>query len=287
MIKITADSTCDLSSEILEKLNITLTPLYILVGDEMFRDGVDIKPVDIFRYVDEQGKTCKTAAVNVYDYVCFFEDLSAKHEAVIHICIGSGFSSCYQNAVIAAQDFDNVYVIDSRNLSTGSGHIVYEAALMAQEGLEPSEICRRLEELIPRVDTSFVIDRVDYLYKGGRCSGLEAIGARVLKIKPCIEVIDGKMTVGRKYRGSFESCLEKYVKDRLFGNQDIDYSRIFITHSFCPKPTVDKVKEAVRRYADFEEILETDAGCTVSSHCGPYTLGILYMRKSKKEKPMG
>lgn len=285
MIKITADSTCDLSPEILEKMDITLKPLYILVDDKTFQDGVDIKSEDIFRYVDEEGKTCKTAAANVFDYKRLFAEFSPKYEAVIHISLGSGFSSCYQNAVIAAQDFDNVYVVDSRNLSSGSGHVVYEAALMAREGIEPLEICHRLEELVPKVDASFIIDRLDYLYKGGRCSGLEVIGTRILRIKPCIEVIDGKMIVGRKYRGSFESCLEKYVKDRLFGNQDIDYSRIFITHTMCSEQTVAKVKEAVRRYADFEEIIETSAGCTVSNHCGPNTLGILYKRKNKKINP--
>lgn len=283
MIKITADSTCDLSPEIIEKMDITLTPLYILVDDKTFQDGVDIRPQDVFRYMEKEGKTCRTAAVNVFDYARIFADLASKYDAVIQICIGSEFSSCYQNASIAAQDFKNVYVIDSRNLSTGSGYIVYEAALMAREGIEPEEICRRLEEIIPMVDTSFVIDQLDYLYKGGRCSGLEAVGAKILQIKPCIEVLDGKMVVGKKYRGSFELCLEKYVKDRLQSVKDIDCSRIFVTYSTCPEETVDKVKEAIRRYGDFKEIIETRAGCTVSSHCGPNTLGIIFKRQKRKE----
>jgi DegV family protein with EDD domain len=282
MIKITADSTCDLSPEILIDRGITLMPLCILVDDKAFRDGVNITPADIFRYVDEKGKTCKTAAVNVYEYEHFFSEFSPKNEAVIHICIGSGFSYCYQNATQAAQNFANVYVIDSRNLSSGSGHIVYDAASMAKDGVEPKEICRRLEETITRVDASFVIDRLDYLHKGGRCSGLEAIGAKLLQIKPCIEVIDGKMKVGKKYRGSFETCLEHYVKDRLYIKQDIDCSRVFITHPMCSAQTVAKVKEVIRQYAHFDEIIETQTGCTVANHCGPNTLGILFKRKYTK-----
>lgn len=282
MIKITADSTCDLSQDILDDMDITLTPLHILVDDNTFRDGIDITPTDIFRYVDDEGKVCKTAAVNLYEYECLFSELSSKYEAVIHINISTSFSSCYQNAVMAAEKFDNIYVIDSRNLSSGSGHVVYEAALMAKSGESVESICDRLEELIPKVDASFVIDRMDYLYKGGRCSGIEAVGARMLQIKPCIEVIDGKMRVGKKYRGSFERALKSYVKDRLQDEENIDFSRVFITHPMCSSQTVDMVKELLRDYGRFEEIIETPAGCTVSSHCGPNTLGILYKRKNKK-----
>ena len=278
MIKITADSTCDLSEEIIKAMNITLIPLHIIVGDQVFRDGVDITPQDIFRKVEQENQVCKTSAVNVYQYVSIFEEFAAQYEAVIHICISSEFSTCYQNACLAASHFNNVYVIDSRNPSTGSGHIVYDAALMAKEGKAPAEICQTLEMTIPKVEASFVIDRLDYLHKGGRCSGLEAVGAKILNIKPCIEVVDGKMKVGKKYRGSFEHCLEHYVKDRLSNRSDIDYSRIFITHPMCSEKTVAKVKELVRHYGIFEEVIETRAGCTVSSHCGPNTLGILFKR---------
>lgn len=282
MIKITADSTCDLSPKILEEFDISLMPLHVLIDNEDFRDGIDITPKDIFKYVGEQGKTCKTAAVNTFEYENFFEELAPKYDAIIHVSLGSGFSSCYQNAKIAAEKFENVYVVDSANLSTGSGHVVYEAALWAKEGKDPKEIVDYLEKLVPKVDASFVIDRMEYLRKGGRCSGMEAFGATLLKIKPSIEVVDGKMIVGKKYRGNFERCLEHYVKDRLENNDDIDYSRLFITHSYCSPETVQKVKEAVEKYTNFEEIIETTAGCTISSHCGPNTLGILYMRKSKK-----
>ncbi|HHT35843.1 MAG TPA: DegV family protein [Firmicutes bacterium] len=283
MIKITADSTCDLSAEILERFGIEIVPLHVVVDTEDYRDGVDITPIGIVNRVENEGQICKTAAVNAFEYQEFFSKLASKYDAVIHINLGSQFSSCYQNANIAAQEFDNVYVIDSQNLSTGHGHVVYEAALMAEQGLSAPEICSKLEELIPRVDASFVISKLDYLYKGGRCSGLEAFGARLLKIKPCIEVVDGEMVVGKKYRGSFERSLELYVKDRLADKDEIDYSRVFITHCLCSEQIIQKVKDTVKTYADFEEIIVTEAGSTITCHCGPDTLGILYLRKGRKQ----
>lgn len=279
MVKITADSTCDLSSEILEKLEVSISPLGIVVDDITYHDGVDIFPADVFRFVETEEKTCKTSAVNVYEYDAMFREYASKYDAVIHICIGSGFSACYQNARVAAEEYDNVYVIDSQNLSSGSGHIVYEAAKMAKEGCGAKEICERLEYLIPRVEASFVIDRLDYLYKGGRCSALAMLGANLLQLKPCIEVIDGKMMVGKKYRGRFDACLESYVNDRLSGRGDIVYERVFITHPMCTSETVAKVRETIGRLAPFQHIIETNAGCTVSNHCGPNTLGILFIRK--------
>ncbi|NBJ14791.1 MAG: DegV family protein [Dehalobacter sp. 4CP] len=282
MVKITADSTCDLSADMLENLRITVMPLIVLIDGKTFYDGVDIMPADIFRYVDLEGKTCKTAAVNTYEYESFFRRFSSEYEAVIHICLGSGFSSCYQNATMAAEKFDNVYVLDSQNLSSGSGHAVYEAALMALNGAGAHEICRSLEDLISRVDASFVIEQLDYLHKGGRCSGIELLGTKMLQIKPCIEVVNGEMIVGKKYRGSFDRCLDQYVKDKLYNKQNIDYSRVFITHPMCSAKTIEKVKAAVCQYACFDSVIETPAGCTVSSHCGPHTLGILFKRTDKK-----
>ncbi|MCE5207437.1 MAG: DegV family protein [Chloroflexi bacterium] len=283
MIKISTDSINDLSPEILSTFDIALAPLHILVDDKDFRDNVDITPADIFRYVDEERKFSKTAAVNAYEYVNLFEELSPKNDAVIHISLSSECSSCYQNAVLAARSFQNVHVVDSRNFSSGIGMAVYDAALMARDGLEPEEICRRLvEDVIPRVDFSFVIDRLDYLYKGGRCSGIEAIGAKMLNIKPCIEITGGRLSVGKKYRGNFDRCLEKYVEDRLSDRQNIDYSKIFVTHPMCTGQTVERVKETIRRCGDFDEIIETRAGCTTSSHSGPFTLGVIFKRKNTK-----
>ncbi|MCL2747921.1 MAG: DegV family protein [Oscillospiraceae bacterium] len=280
MIKITADSVCDLTPAILEELDITLVPLYIHAGDQVFRDGVDITPEEVFRFAETHGKLCRTGALNSEEYKDFFAPLASRYESVIHINIGQHFSICHQNACVAAREFTNVYVLDSQNLSSGSGHLVYDAALMARDGVGAQEICRRIQEEAPLVDASFVIDRLDYLYKGGRCSGLEAIGARLLSIKPCIEVADGKMRVGKKYRGSFELCLERYVEDRLRLREgdSIDKSRLFITHPACSPETVARVREVVAKLATFEEIIETRAGCTISSHCGPKTLGVLFKR---------
>ncbi len=157
--------------------------------------------------------------------------------------------------------------------------MVYDAALMAKEGLDPKDICKKLEETVSKIEASFVIKSLDYLHKGGRCSSITVLGANILNLKPCIEVTDGKMTVGKKYRGNFEHCIENYVKDRLEGRTDIDYSRVFITHPMCPEEVVNRAKETILKYANFDEIIETRAGCTISCHCGPNTLGILFKRK--------
>ncbi|MER2126357.1 DegV family protein [Solibacillus sp.] len=279
MIKITADSTCDLSPELLEKYDISLAPLHVLIDEDDYLDGVNITPKDIFHYVSVENKTCSTAAINTYEYEQFFEPFTKQYDAIIHLNIGSAFSSCHQNARLAAQNFDNIIVIDSKNLSTGSGLLVVEAAELARKGCAAKEIEARILASIPEVEASFVIDKMDYLKRGGRCSSLEAFGATLLKIKPSIEVANGKMEVGKKYRGQFATSLEKYVKDRLQNRTDIDQSRIFITHPDCPEELVEQVKSMIQREMQFDEILVTNAGCTVSTHCGPSTLGILFKRK--------
>ncbi|MDR2533148.1 MAG: DegV family protein [Oscillospiraceae bacterium] len=280
MVKIISDSTCDLSPEILSECDITLTPLYITSGDDEFRDGVDVKPADVFRMVDKENRTCKTAAVNVFDYQKVFEEYSSKYDEVIQICISRGFSICYQNAQLAAAEFPNVRVVDSRNLSSGSGYLVYDAAIMAKEGKSADEICKYLEENKAMMNCSFVIDRLDYLHKGGRCSGVALISTKILGIKPCIEVADGAMRVGKKYRGKFEKCLEVYVKERLADINNIDLKRVFITHPMCAPETVELARTAIKKHAEFETIIETQAGCTVSNHCGPNTLGIIFKQKT-------
>lgn len=277
-IKITSDSTCDLTPALLEQYGVTVLPLYVTTGDLTRRDGVDVSPADLFAYVAQTGKLPSTAAVNVADYQACFAALSPNYDAVIHITISSDFSSCYQNASIAAEGFDNVYVVDSRNLSTGHGHVVVEGALAARRGLSAPEIVAYLRDLAGRVEASFVVDKLDYLVKGGRCSSAVALGANLLQLKPCIEVVDGKMRVGKKYRGSFEKALLNYVTDRLRGRDDLCLDRVFITHTPTARQTVDAVKEKVGSLAPFRDILETDAGATIACHCGPNTLGILFIR---------
>lgn len=278
-IRITSDSTCDLSPDYLRAHRVELLPLYTMKGGETFRDGVDIHPQDIFDHVAAGGDLCSTAANNVSDYQELFARLLPECDAIIHIDISADFSSCYQNACVAASELPNVYVVDSRNLSSGHGHIVCEAVNMAEEGkLSPQEIVARLNELTSRVEASFLIDRLDYMVKGGRCSMVAALGANLLHLKPCIEVIDGKMKVVKKYRGSYEKCILNYVRDRLQNRDGLVYDRIFITHTPVEDGLVDKVRAAIQECAPLPHIIETQAGCTVSCHCGPGTLGILFIR---------
>lgn len=278
-IKITADSTCDLSAKLIAEHDIFIVPLYVTKEGKSYKDGLEIVPQDIFDYVDAGNDPCKTAAVSVGDYVDIFAPFAKEYDAVIHLNISAEFSSCYQNACIAAEEFDNVYPVDTRNLSTGSGLVVLEAARLAREGLDAKEIVEQLKEYVHKVEASFLIDKLDYLKKGGRCSALAALGANLLSLKPCIEVVDGKMQVGKKYRGSYEKSLLSYVKERLSGREDLDESLIFLTYTQCSEETISAVEQAIRENSRFAVIEKTTAGCTISSHCGPNTLGILFVKK--------
>jgi len=285
-VKIISDSTCDLTKEILDRYDIAVTPLFIISktgeSEQEFRDKVDIQPEDLFRMVETEKKSCRTAAVNVFDYEKIFAEYSKQYDAVIQICIGQGFSACFQNATIAAADFDNVYVVDSRSLSTGQGYLVHEAGILAKEGKSAKEIVLELNQIALRMNTSFVINTLDYLHKGGRCSLAKLIASKLLNIKPCIEVADGAMRVGSKYTGKFEPSLDKYVAERLnAAKNNIDLKRIYITHTTCSAEVVEQVKAAIEKYAGFAQIIETRAGCTISNHCGPNTLGIIFKQESE------
>lgn len=278
-IKVTADSTCDLSPALLAAYDVTLASLYVNIGEKTYRDGVDIQPDDVFEAFEKDALLAKTAAVSIEDYSELFTRYTQRGDSVIHINISSEFSSSYQNACLAAKEMDNVYVVDSRNLSSGSGHLVLMAVELARKGLSAQEIVQRLEIAKSKVEASFVINTLTYLYKGGRCSALAALGANMFRLKPCIEVRDGKMDVGKKYRGSVKKAILHYVEDRLEDRRDLDTSRIFITHTGCCEEIVEAVRQKIIALQPFTEILETRAGCTVSSHCGPNTLGILFLRK--------
>lgn len=278
-IKITSDSTCDLTKELLNRYDITIIPLYVLKDGKPYQDGVTIVPEDIYRHVEQGGKLCNTAAVNVYDYEKCFGQFSARYDAVIHINIGSGFSSCYQNACIAAQEYPNVYVIDSNNLSAGQGHLVIEAAKLAQSGADADTVIGEIRKMTLNAETSFLLGRLDYIHNGGRCSLIAALGANILRLCPCIDVKDGKMQVTKKYRGPFSRCVEAYVKERLAGRDDLAGDRIFITDSGVPENVRETARSAVREFGNFREVIMTKAGCTISCHCGPGALGILFLRK--------
>ena len=278
-IKILSDSTCDLSKALLEENNITLVPLTVVKNDEQFKDGVTITPDVIFEHVANGGNLCSTSANSVGEYEEWFAKYANDYDGVIHINIGSGFSSCYQNACIAAEDFPNVRVIDSMNLSTGQGLVVLEAARLAKDATDLDALADAIREFTTRVEASFLLSRLDYMVKGGRCSSVAALGANLLNLKPCIEVRDGKMSAVKKYRGNYAKCLANYVKDRLADREDIIREELFITHTPVTDECLAAVKEAVDAYGNFETVYETNAGCTVSCHCGPGTLGVLFVRK--------
>lgn len=278
-IKVTADSTCDLSPEMIRDYDITIFSLYVRMGEDVYQDGVTIHPQDIFSQVEQGAPLPATAAVNSEDYRKGFAELSPLYDAVIHISLGSGFSSCCQNATIAAEEFPNVYVIDSANLSTGQGLVVMEAVRLSKQGLDGADIAAKLNELVPKVEASFLLDRLDYMQKGGRCSMVAMLGANLLRLKPCIEVQNGEMKLVEKFRGPFPKCISEYCRKRLENRQDLQDGMVFITHPDASQKAVDAAREAVETYGNFANIYETHAGCTISSHCGPNTLGILFIRK--------
>lgn len=279
-VKIISDSTCDLSPELLRQYDVSITPLSVCCGERVGADGTEITPDDIYEYVHAEGKLPQTSAVNVADYMEEFHRWTKQGCCVVHFCISSDFSSTYQNACLAAKEVGNVFVVDSRNLSTGQGLLVLHAAEMAANGYYAQEIWETCSAMAKRVEASFVIDSLDYLYKGGRCSALGAFGGNLLRLKPCIEVRNGKMTPGKKYRGKIEKVMLQYVEDRLQNRTDINKHRIFITHTKCSPEAVQAVRDKILEIVpDFEEILETTAGATITSHCGPNTLGILFVRK--------
>ena len=244
-----------------------------------YHDGVDITPDDIYAHVSKGGGLPKTAAINILVYEDRFARYWEEYDAVIHINISADFSSCYQNACIAAKRFQNVFVVDSRNLSTGHGLVVLQAVELARQGMAPAEIADTLQAMTDRVDASFILDRLDYMKMGGRCSSVTVLGANLLRLRPCIEVRDGKMGVGKKYRGAFEKCMRDYIADRLSGRGDLMLNRVFITHSGLSEDLVKLARDTVRELQPFQEICVTRAGCTVSSHCGPGTIGVLFVRK--------
>ena len=277
---IASDSTSDLNEELIARYGVKIVPLKVNLGDNQYTDGVDIDPDFIYQFYEENGQLPKTSAPSIADFENFFKEQTADGSAVVFFTISSDMSATYNNARLAAEDVDNVYVVDTRNLSTGGGLLVVAAGEMAAEGKSAEEIAKACGELTARVDASFVIDNLEFLHKGGRCSAVAAFGANLLQLKPCITVHDGKMGVSKKYRGSFSSTLQKYVADRIGDGSDIDLDRIFVTHAGCDEAIVNQCVEQVKAVAPFKEVFVTRAGCTISSHCGRNTLGVLFVRKN-------
>ena len=281
-IKITADSTCDLSPQQIKENDIRIIPLIVNKDGQSYYDGATIQPAEVFAHVAAGGDLCTTSAVSIGDYQDIFEDALKDCDALIHVSLGSGFSVTHHNALLAAEDMPNVRVIDSRNLSTGHGHVVLEACRLAKTMDDLDAIKAALDEFAPRVDASFLLDRLDYMVKGGRCTLVAALGANLLKLKPCIEVVNNKMIVGKKYRGNYAKCMEKYVMERLENAEDVIPGLIFVTHTPVSDEILETVHAAVRKCKDFETVVETTAGCTISCHCGEGCLGILYVHEKPK-----
>ncbi len=280
-VLLTADSTCDLSEELKERFHIKTYPLHVVLEGKSYDDGVDLVPDDIYRIYEEKKVLPKTAAVNAAEFIDFFTPYIKQGYEIVHINLGSGLSVTHSNCRMAAEELEGVYVVDSCNLSTGSGLLVLEAAERIAAGMSAEQVAREVQELVTKVSASFVLDTLEFLHKGGRCSSLAMMGANLLQLKPCIEVdnTSGKMGVGKKYRGSLDKCLQLYVQDKLSGRTDICTNRVFITHSGISEERIALVKAEVEKYQKFDEILITRAGCTISSHCGPNTLGVLFMTK--------
>lgn len=281
-IAITCDSVCDLSNEQLLENNIKILPLTINLGDDSYQDGVDINPDKIFEYVAATKQLPKTSANNEFQYSEFFEEQLKESDALIHFTIGSDISACYNNAVKASKNFENVKVIDSKNLSTGIGLLVLYACKLRDDGKSFEEIVQKVTARVPHVQASFVVERLDYLHKGGRCSAVALLGANILKIRPSIMVENGKMGVHKKYRGKMESVIAEYVKDTLTEFKNYDNTMCFLTYTSATPEMIAAAKKAISENAAFKAVYETTAGSTVTSHCGEHTLGILYFNDSEQ-----
>lgn len=276
---LSADSTCDLGDELIKKYHVQIQPLGIQLDGQLYKDGIDITPDEIYQTFDEKKILPKTSAPNPQEYIEHFQKWTDQGYEVVHISLGSGISSSYQNACLAASELPNVYPVDSGNLSTGMGLLVLEAADRIEQGMDAHQIAQEIKRLKQKVHASFVIDTLTYLYEGGRCSALQKYSAALLSIKPCIEVDpeQAHMNVGKKYRGSLRKVFKQYTIDQLNRYPNYLGKRIFITHSGTAEENIRIVKETIEQEANFQEIFITRAGCTISSHCGPNTLGVLFM----------
>lgn len=282
MVKIISDSTCDLSSELVERYNIDILPLNVLLGNKEYQDGKNITPEEIFKWADENKTTPKTSAPTMDTAVEMIKPYVEEGMEVVCFCISESMSTSGNVMRMVARELeaeDKVTVIDSANLSTGVGLMVIEAAIMASEGKSSSDIKAAIEILKPKVRASFVVDTLTYLYRGGRCSATAAMAGSVLKLHPKIVVENGAMDATKKYRGKLAAVIMSYVKDMEDELKNARNDRVFITHSGCDREIVEGVKEYLRELGIFNEILETRAGGVVSSHCGPGTLGVLFISK--------
>lgn len=281
-IAITTDSTCDLPQRFIDENDITVVPLTVLLGDTVYRDGVDIKPDDVYSFVEKTGKLPKTSAVTPAEYFEVFKQLTDEGKKVVHIGFSSGLSSSFQNACVAASEFDNVFCVDSKTLCTAQGLLVLKACDYRAKGMDAKKIADRVTKLVPKVSATFVLDGLEYLHKGGRCSSVARFGANVLGIKPSIAVDNqtGKLEVSKKYRGKTEIVYKQYIADRMNEIKRIQPDRVVIAESGgVSSQIIAFVKGVIEGKDKFNQVIVADAGCTISSHCGPKTFAIFYIKK--------
>ncbi|NLB49080.1 MAG: DegV family protein [Erysipelotrichia bacterium] len=281
-IALSVETTADLPKELLTKYDLFLVPFTVMLGEQAYFDG-EITAADIFAFVDKTKILPTTAAVNVYTYKEHFNKILAKgYDAIIHFTIGTGFSASYSNAIVATEDLKNVHIIDSMNLSTGIALLAIYARELVDKGLDLETIISKVKARIPYVRTSFVVHTLDYLHKGGRCSGLERVGAALLRLKPQIIVLENKMVPAKKYFGRRVQVIEQYSKDVMEEMVDPDLKYAFVTHTMANPEMIKAAKSALVKRG-FKNIYETQAGATITSHCGPLALGVLFIDKQPEE----
>ena len=279
-IGVAADSTCDLSQELLDQYGVSILPLHIILDEKEYLDGVDIQPKDIYEWSEQVKKTPKTSAVSPAEAEDFLKAQMEKYDELIFFCISDTMSTTRNVMQMAAEGLgfeDRVFIIDSMNLSTGIGLLVVEAATLARQAESAKEVVDEILRLRSKVNASFVVDTLVYLYRGGRCSGTAALIGSAIQLHPSIVVVDGKMQVGKKYRGKMDRVVRNYVEDRIEFMRGAKKDRVFITHSGSDEAIVNAVRAQLRELGYFKEILETRAGGVISSHCGPGTLGVLFI----------
>ena len=275
-IAISIDSACDLPKEVIKENNIFCMPYFVTMGEEEFRDGINVTSQDLFKYVKEKGILPKTGAPSAEMFKEYFTNILKDYDAVIHISLSDKMTSAFANAKLGVEGMQNVYLVDSMSLSSGIALVALKCVEKVKEGKEPEQIVKELEALRPYVQASFLVDTLKFLYKGGRCSSLALIGATILMLKPQISVINGEMKVTKKYMGGINGCLKKYVEDML-KKSNPDLSVACVTHS-SPMAISASICDRLREYG-FKQVYDVDASSTISSHCGPGTLGILFINK--------
>ena len=282
-VKIIADSTCDLSNELLDKYEISVLPLHIVLGDKEYKDGLEISPDEIYQWSNDYKEAPKTSAVSISDAIELFETNLKKYDELVCFSISGQMSTTVNVMRMAAEELDaedKIHIIDSENLSTGGGLLAIEASIKAKEGKTGKEIVEYIEQLKPQVRASFIVDTLTFLHRGGRCSGAAALAGGALKLHPKIVVENGSMKPDKKYRGKMGSAILTYAKDLELQLKSAKTDRVFITHSGCDEEIIQSIYQYLEQFEIFEEILITRAGGVISSHCGPGTLGVLFIENN-------